>query len=79
MSEKKAGFIALIIILLFMAAGVLLTLLVREALQYICYGLSVFGLFWLRRQLTHFIQKDDRAEEEADPTWEAETGEDWRA
>lgn len=60
MSEKKAGFIALVIMLLFILAGTLFSLLLPKAINYICYGLSVFGIAWLYRAAYCFIQKDDR-------------------
>ena len=62
MSDKKAGFIALIIMLLFLTAGTMAALLFEKALTYICYGLSVFGIAWLYRAAYRFIKKDERKE-----------------
>ena len=61
MSDKKAGFIALIIMLLFIAVACMAALLIRGFLTYICYLLSVFGILWLYRAAYNFIRRDDRS------------------
>ena len=60
MSEKKAGFISLTIMLLFVAVVFFASLLYPEVLKYTSYVLSVFGCLWLYRQFVAFILKDEK-------------------
>ena len=59
MSDKKAWFISMIIMLLFTASVVFSSLLFPGIQIYILYVLSFFGILWLFVACFWFIKRDE--------------------
>ena len=60
MTERKAGFLTIIIMVLLIAVLTFSAVTWDKALTYICYGLSFFGIAWIYKAIWRFIEKDAR-------------------